>query len=144
MSTGLDNLKHMVVLMMENRSFDHMFGFLKKENPDVRGVVGGDYFNPTTANVGMPVTDGALYQGQYVMDREPGKWCEYVIPGQIKAAERIGCPASFDKRSKGAGRGSDSQRLQPSSTTLADAGGFGGCFEGGVTRFTVPLGLKTF
>lgn len=68
MPPGLDNLKHIVVLMMENRSFDHMLGFLKKENPAVRGVVGGDYFNPTTAKVGMPVTDGALYQGQYVMD----------------------------------------------------------------------------
>ena len=26
MSTGLDNLKNIVVLMMENRSFDHMLG----------------------------------------------------------------------------------------------------------------------
>jgi phospholipase C len=68
MSTGLDNLKHVVVLMMENRSFDHMLGFLKKEIPDIRGIVGGDYFNQTTSNVGMPVTDGALYQGQYVID----------------------------------------------------------------------------
>src|SRR5580698_1590086 len=68
MSTGLDNLKHIVVLMMENRSFDHMLGFLKKEIPDLRGVQGGDYFNPSTANVAMPVTDGALYQGQYVND----------------------------------------------------------------------------
>jgi phospholipase C len=29
MSAGLDNLKHVVVLMMENRSFDHMWGALK-------------------------------------------------------------------------------------------------------------------
>jgi len=28
MPTGLDNLKHIVVLMMENRSFDHMLGSL--------------------------------------------------------------------------------------------------------------------
>jgi phospholipase C len=28
MSVGLDNLKHIVVLMMENRSFDHMLGGL--------------------------------------------------------------------------------------------------------------------
>jgi phospholipase C len=61
MSTGLDNLKHIVVLMMENRSFDHMLSFLKKAIPDLRGVLGGDYFNPSTANVAMPVTDGALY-----------------------------------------------------------------------------------
>jgi phospholipase C len=29
MPLGLDKLKHIVVLMMENRSFDHMLGFLK-------------------------------------------------------------------------------------------------------------------
>jgi len=29
MSEGLDNLKHIVVLMMENRSFDHMLGALR-------------------------------------------------------------------------------------------------------------------
>ena len=28
MPPGLDNLKHLVVLMMENRSFDHMLGGL--------------------------------------------------------------------------------------------------------------------
>lgn len=27
MPAGLDNLKHIVVLMVENRSFDHMLGF---------------------------------------------------------------------------------------------------------------------
>lgn len=30
MSKGLDGLKHIVVLVMENRSFDHMVGGLKK------------------------------------------------------------------------------------------------------------------
>jgi phospholipase C len=29
----LDNLKHIVVLMMENGSFDHMLGSLKAVNP---------------------------------------------------------------------------------------------------------------
>lgn len=31
MSKGLDNLKHIVVLVMENRSFDHMLRSLKKK-----------------------------------------------------------------------------------------------------------------
>ena len=31
MPPGLDNLKHIVVLMMENRSFDHMLGYLKQD-----------------------------------------------------------------------------------------------------------------
>ena len=37
MSVGLDNLKHLVVLMMENRSFDHMLGGLKAVNPTSTG-----------------------------------------------------------------------------------------------------------
>jgi phospholipase C len=64
----IDKIKHVVVLMMENRSFDHLLGLLRSEIPDVRGVVGNDYFNQTTAGATMPVTDGALYQGQYIID----------------------------------------------------------------------------
>src|SRR5271157_3523937 len=33
MPSGLDNLQHIVVLMMENRSFDHMLGGLKAVDP---------------------------------------------------------------------------------------------------------------
>jgi phospholipase C len=32
---GIQNLKHVVVLMTENRSFDHMLGDLKKTNPAI-------------------------------------------------------------------------------------------------------------
>ncbi|MFZ0962877.1 MAG: alkaline phosphatase family protein [Terriglobia bacterium] len=42
---GLANIKHIVVLMMENRSFDHMMGFLKSLNPSIRGVLGNDCSN---------------------------------------------------------------------------------------------------
>ncbi len=45
MSVGTDNLRHIVVLMMENRSFDHMLGDLKKQNPAIDGLK-GDEFNP--------------------------------------------------------------------------------------------------
>jgi len=61
-------IKHIVVLMMENRSFDHMLGFLKAEIPDIRGIAGNDYFNQSTAGATMPVTDGAAYQGLLVAD----------------------------------------------------------------------------
>jgi phospholipase C len=37
MSQGLDNLKHIVVLMMENRSFDHMLGGLTQKNAKING-----------------------------------------------------------------------------------------------------------
>jgi phospholipase C len=34
---GLDRgrIKHIVVLMMENRSFDHLLGYLRHDNPPV-------------------------------------------------------------------------------------------------------------
>ena len=35
MSVGLDGLKHIVVLMLENRSFDHMLGSLKAVDPRI-------------------------------------------------------------------------------------------------------------
>ena len=38
MAPGLDKLQHIVVLMMENRSFDHMLGSLKAVNPKIDGV----------------------------------------------------------------------------------------------------------
>jgi phospholipase C len=39
----LAQVKHIVVLMMENRSFDHMLGYLKRDGkPDVRGLEGDE------------------------------------------------------------------------------------------------------
>ena len=40
---NLEKIDHIVVLMMENRSFDHMLGYLKLEgtNPEVDGLVAG-------------------------------------------------------------------------------------------------------
>ena len=32
---GFDNLQHLVVLMMENRSFDHMLGSLAATDPRI-------------------------------------------------------------------------------------------------------------
>lgn len=34
-----DKIKHVIILMLENRSFDHMLGFLKKSNPNVNGCL---------------------------------------------------------------------------------------------------------
>jgi phospholipase C len=50
MPPGLDNLKHIVVLMMENRSFDHMLGSLTAVNPQIDGI---------TAALSNPDTTGA-------------------------------------------------------------------------------------
>jgi len=35
-----NKIDHIVVLLMENRSFDHMFGFLKSANYQIDGLTG--------------------------------------------------------------------------------------------------------
>jgi len=68
MAPGLDQLKHIVVLMMENRSFDHMLG-------DVPGIGGIDdpaaaaYFNPDTT--GAQVKPQALAEFQSQLQPDP-------------------------------------------------------------------------
>jgi phospholipase C len=49
MSAGLDNLQHIVVVMMENRSFDHMLGALRADDPRINGLTGNET-NPDTTN----------------------------------------------------------------------------------------------
>jgi len=45
MADNLQKIQRFVVLMMENRSFDHLFGYLKTLNPAVAGLTGGEYAN---------------------------------------------------------------------------------------------------
>ena len=40
MASPLDNIKHLVVLMMENRSFDHMFGLMMGPDWQIDGLMG--------------------------------------------------------------------------------------------------------
>ena len=39
-------IQHLVVLMLENRSFDHMLGFLKRDNPAIDGLNGDEWNFP--------------------------------------------------------------------------------------------------
>jgi phospholipase C len=68
MPPGLDQLKHIVVLMMENRSFDHMLGSLKAVNPAIDGVT-PDLSNPDTN--GNPVKAQALAEFQAQLQPDP-------------------------------------------------------------------------
>ena len=45
MQGNLQSIQHFVVLMLENRSFDHMVGYLKTINPNVYGLANGEYSN---------------------------------------------------------------------------------------------------
>ena len=68
MPAGLDSLKHLVVLMMENRSFDHMLGSLKAVDPRIDGVTGTES-NPDTSGGTAAVAPLAQYQSQ--LDPDP-------------------------------------------------------------------------
>jgi phospholipase C len=69
MPAGLDKLQHIVVLMMENRSFDHMLGSLKAVNPKIDGIVGADTFNnPDAANNPVKPQPRAAFQAQLQPD----------------------------------------------------------------------------
>jgi len=65
---GRAQLKHLVVLMMENRSFDHMLGALKAADGRIDGV-DGSQSNPDTTGAQVPVQPLADYQGQ--LDPDP-------------------------------------------------------------------------
>src|SRR5262245_47276286 len=68
MPAGLDQLKHIVVLMMENRSFDHMLGGLRAVDKNINGLTGQE-FNADTSNEPAKVQAKAEYQGQ--LDPDP-------------------------------------------------------------------------
>jgi phospholipase C len=67
-SVGLTKLKHIVVLMLENRSFDHMLGALKAQDSRIDGLT-GDETNLDTNGKPAPVRPLAAYQGQ--LDPDP-------------------------------------------------------------------------
>ncbi|KAL3616201.1 NPC intracellular cholesterol transporter 1 [Castilleja foliolosa] len=63
-------IKTLVVLVMENRSFDHMLGWLKRTRPDIDGLTGAEFnrvdsSDPTSRAV--PVSDEAFF-----VDSDPG------------------------------------------------------------------------
>ncbi|MGA2415549.1 MAG: alkaline phosphatase family protein [Candidatus Sulfotelmatobacter sp.] len=68
MATGLDQLKHIVVLMMENRSFDHMLGSLTAVNPQIDGIT-DQLSNPDTTGAVVKPQPLAEFQGQ--LDPDP-------------------------------------------------------------------------
>jgi len=65
---GIQQLKHVVVLMMENRSFDHMLGGLRSLSPAIDGLTGQES-NPDTTGALINVQPLAQYQSQ--LDPDP-------------------------------------------------------------------------
>jgi len=64
---GLDNLRHIVVLMMENRSFDHMLGFAQSAAWPIDGLQGNET-NLDSQGGAAQVSDDAGYAGDFTPD----------------------------------------------------------------------------
>jgi phospholipase C len=75
MPPGLDALKHIVVLMMENRSFDHMLGDLQNVDPRINGL-DGTQSNPDANGAPVPMQATNVYQSQ--LQPDPGHHFEDV------------------------------------------------------------------
>ena len=60
-------IEHLVVLMMENRSFDHIFGFLKSNAWPIDGLNGNET-NPDSQGTAVRVTPNAEHQGDLLPD----------------------------------------------------------------------------
>ncbi|HEY4365049.1 MAG TPA: alkaline phosphatase family protein [Bryobacteraceae bacterium] len=67
MASPLDNIKHLVVLMMENRSFDHMFGMMMGPDWPIDGLMGTEA-NTNSKDKSFTVTTDASYTGDLTPD----------------------------------------------------------------------------
>src|SRR5215470_47917 len=82
-------IKHIIVLMMENRSFDHMLGLMIDEIPGLRGVRIGEWTNVDDKGNVHSLTADAAYQGQFRPDVPHDFWSVqqqiYLNPGESPA-----------------------------------------------------------
>ena len=82
-------IKHIVVLMMENRSFDHMLGLMIDEIPGLRGARIGEWSNVDDKGNVHALTADAAYQGQFRPDVPHDFWSVqqqiYAHPGEPAA-----------------------------------------------------------
>jgi len=69
MTVGLDQLKSIVVLMMENRSFDHLLGFAASQDWKIDGLTGTE-FNLDSTEERAAVSNDADYSGD--LKEDPG------------------------------------------------------------------------
>ena len=88
-------IKHVVVLMMENRSFDHMLGFMKSQEWPINGLTGTESNYPDPAKpAGTPIT--IKPDATYVPDLDPGPMHDYAnVVRQIHGGSNSGFVADY-------------------------------------------------
>jgi phospholipase C len=63
----LPPIKYVIGLMLENRSFDHLLGFLKCEDPRINGLT-GDELNRDSTGEPIKVSSDTGYSGDFSPD----------------------------------------------------------------------------
>lgn len=87
MTNSFDKIQNFVVLALENRSFDHMLGFLKRDGFGVDGLSGNETVpvDPTVpGGAVVSVTDNANYRGDFNLD--PANEKSFVDPNHDVSA----------------------------------------------------------
>lgn len=130
MPAGLDSLKHIVVLMMENRSFDHMLGSLQQKFPKINGLTGNES-NPDSNGATVKVQMNAQFQSQLDPDPDhhfPGVDLQIFggqPPGPGRVANMQGFVKDYFSQTKDVARSHnimsyfDSEKVLPVLSTLA-------------------------
>ena len=67
MPSPMDKIKHLVLVMMENRSFDHFFGFMKSPDYPIDGLNGNET-NPASDGTQVKVSKNAQNAGDFWPD----------------------------------------------------------------------------
>jgi phospholipase C len=91
--SNLKNIDHIVVVMMENRSFDNVLGFLYPDNPDFRGV-NESMSNPDSNGNPRYVTKGTDATMPFPDPNEP---YEYVYAQMYNQPPTMPIPMMTDK-----------------------------------------------
>src|SRR6476646_5427266 len=66
--TARDRIRHVVVLMLENRSFDHLLGYL--DYPGLEPLTDGDHPNPAGTTPNAP-TIGVSHDAREILRLDP-------------------------------------------------------------------------
>jgi phospholipase C len=75
-TSGLNAIEHVVVLMLENRSFDHMLGYLYHDSGNVSPL--GQPFAGLTGNESCPGSNGSAVPVRQITPTTPNA---YLLPG---------------------------------------------------------------
>lgn len=102
-STAKTPIEHVIVLMLENRSLDHMLGFLKKTIPDFNGCLPNEVGCSNPSNPADPnspiftVTDSAVYE-QTDPDHSTASTTQQIYPASSTVPTMQGFIAEYAKR----------------------------------------------